>query len=205
MPLCLNRRTAVMLPMLLVACGDDVQPSPKRGNFPPLRYGYLPPINLNVQRVEMAEGFTPPPPENGEIIALSPIDPVETLFAMARDRLRPVSTGGVATFKILLTSISRRGGALYGALAVRLDVRDADDTNSGYAEARVSTDRGGPVSDQKEVIYEMLKSMMEEINVELEFQIRKSLRSWLVEPPNHVPPRVAPSTTPPAQPEPSRQ
>jgi len=203
MVLSLNRRTAVMLPILLAACGDDERPVPKRGGFPPLRYGYLPPINLNVKRVEMAEGFTSPPVGNGEVIGLSPVDPVETLFAMARDRLKPVSNGGTAKFGILTASITRRRDMLNGTLAVRLDVRDGDDTNSGYAEARVTADRNGPVSDQREIIYEMLKSMMEQMNVELEFQIRKNLRSWIVEPPAGVP-RVDPSATPPITPAPSR-
>src|SRR4051812_47151173 len=101
MVLSLNRRVAVMLSILLAACGDDERPAPKRGIFSPLRYGYLPPINLNVQRVEMAEGVTWPPIGNGEVIGFSPVDPAETLFAMARDRLKPVSTSGTARFGVL--------------------------------------------------------------------------------------------------------
>src|ERR1700722_11395027 len=98
MPSRLTRRAALLLPLLLAACGgDDESPAPVlRRDFPPLRYGYLPPIKLNVQRLEMTEGFVPPV-GGDEIIGSSPIDPADTLFAMARDRLKPVAQSGTAT------------------------------------------------------------------------------------------------------------
>ena len=90
----LNRRAALLLPLLLASCGDDDDPTPTaRRDFPPLRYGYLPPIKLNVQRLEMAEGFVPPSGDE-EMIGFSPVDPVDTLNAMARDRLKPVAQSG---------------------------------------------------------------------------------------------------------------
>ncbi len=200
----LTRRAALFLPLLLASCGDDEPQAPRRVNFPPLRYGFLPPIPLNVRRVEMMDGFIPPTGD-GEIIGTSPIDPVATLFAMARDRLKPVAAGGTARFSILTTSIIRHGDTLNGNLAVRLDVRDAEDTNSGFAEARVSANHAGSIPDQSDAVYDMLKSMMEQMNVELEFQIRQQLRSWIAGAPTETPPpkpqRVDPSTSGPPPPE----
>jgi hypothetical protein len=191
----LTRRTALLLPFVLASCGDDDEPPPRRArrDFPPLRYGYLPPINLNVQRVEMAEGFVPST-GGGEISDTSPANLAETLFAMARDRLKPVGTGGTATFSIQTASIIRRRDTLNGTLAVRLDVRSEDGGNTGYAEAHVNATRTSPITDQPAAVYDILKSMMDDMNVELEFQLRNQLRSWLADP---APPPPPPAPPPP--------
>jgi hypothetical protein len=204
MPSGLMRRTALLLPFLLASCGDDkdVSVPVMRRDYPPLRFGYLPPINLNVQRLEIAGGFVRASGDE-EIIGSSPIDPVETLFTMARDRLKPVAEGGIATFRVTTASIVRHRDTLNGVLAVRLDVHTSDDTNSGFAEARVTATHSGPVPDQRDAVYDMLKSMMFDMNVELEFQVRNKLKPWVVNAPvgptprPSVPPPVDPSVEPP--------
>jgi hypothetical protein len=218
----LTRRVAFLLPFLLASCGDDEVPAPVRGDFVPLRYGYLPQISLNVERVEMDTDFVPPTGDT-EISGLSPVSIPGTLFAMARDRLKPVAAGGVATFRILNISISKRRDGIVGMLAVRLDVHDADGTNSGYAEAQVTATKSGPMPDQRAAVYDMVKSMMDNMNVELEFQLRNKLRAWIVDPsatqpvnrggtlpsPPPAPPAVAPPAptpvpvTPPPPPAPT--
>jgi hypothetical protein len=199
MPSGLMRRTALLLPFLLASCGDDedVSVPVMRRDYPPLRFGYLPPINLNVQRLEIARGFVRASGDE-EIIGSSPIDPVETLFAMARDRLKPVAQGGVATFRVVTASIVRHRDTLNGVLAVRLDVHTSDDTNSGFAEARVTATHSGPVPEQRGAVYDMLKSMMFDMNVELEFQVRSKLKPWVVDVPVEQTPR--PSVPPPVDP-----
>jgi hypothetical protein len=208
-----TRRAAFLLPLLLAACADDEPVRSARRDFPPLRYGYLPPISLNVQRVEMSEGGIPGAPE-GEIIGSSPVSVADTLYSMARDRLKPVAPGGVATFRIVNASIVRRRDALQGVLAVRLDVRGADETSTGYAEARVTATRSGPVRDQAAAVYDMLKSMMDDMNIEFEFQIRNKLRAWIAEPSTPpgapaekprpaAPPETLPQPPPPPPPPPA--
>lgn len=197
-------RRAALLPLLwLASCGGDKGPPP-RTNFPPLRYGYLPPISLNVQRVEMAEGFVPPS-GSGEVSDTSPVNLAETLFAMARDRLKPVAMTGTATFRILTASITRKSDKLDGVLAVRLDVKDADGGNSGFAEARVTATHSGTISDQRGSVYDLLKGTMDDMNVELEFQLRSKLRAWIVEPPDPAPQPVNPGVKlPPPPPTPPK-
>jgi len=196
MPSHLTRRAALLLPLLLGACGDADEAPAQRRDFPPLRYGYLPPIRLNVQRMESAEGFVRPS-GGDEIIGASPIDPAETLFAMGRDRLKPVAQSGTATFSIVTTSVTRQRDTLNGVLAVRLDVRDADGTNSGYAEARVTATHSGPIKDQPAAVYDLLKSMMFDMNVELEYQLRNKLKAWVVDTPAEPAPATQPADPPP--------
>jgi hypothetical protein len=202
-----TRRAALLLPLVVAACGDDEPaPVPVRHDFAPLRYGYLSPISLNVQRVEMGEGFVPPTGDE-EVIGDSPVNPAETLFAMARDRLKPVAPTGVATFRILNTSIIRHRDVMNGELAVRVDVSDADGANTGFAVAHVTATHTGPVPDLTAVIYDMMKSMMDNMNVELEYQLRNKLRPWVVDapaepPPPAAPPPVDPSALPPPPPSP---
>jgi hypothetical protein len=193
MTLHLTRRAALFLPLLAAACGDDEPSAPVRADFPPLRYSYLPPINLNVQRVVMAGDFAPTAGD-GEVG-----DPsmAETLNAMARDRLKPVGTGGVATFRILTASIKRHRDALDGVLTVRVDVQDADGGNTGFAEARATATHSGPISDLRATTYDMLKTMMDGMNVELEYQLRNKLRAWVVDPAAEPPAPVDPSAKPP--------
>ena len=201
MPPRFSRRAALSLPLILVACGDDDEaPAPvARRDFPPLRYGYLPPINLNVQRVETADGFVPGSGDN-ELIGASPVEPVETLFAMARDRLKPVAASGTATFRVLNASIVRHRDQLDGELAVRVDVRNDDGSNTGFAEAHVTAKHTGSVADQRAVLYDMMKSMMENMNVELEYQLRNKLRPWVVDTPPDSTPAAAPPPVPPPTP-----
>jgi hypothetical protein len=200
----LTRRATLLLPLVSASCGDDENPAPVlRRDFPPLSYSYIPPINLNVQRLEVGGDFVPSTAD-GEVIGTSPISAADTLYAMASDRLKPVATSGTATFRILTASIIRHRDTLNGVLAVRLDVRNGDDTSSGYAEARVTAAHSGSIQDQRAAVYDMLKTMMDNMNVELEYQLRNKLRAWIVEPASS-PPSPQPAEPPsqgPTQPEP---
>jgi hypothetical protein len=199
MTLRLTRRAALLLPLLLAACGDDVEvhAPDSGGDFPPLRYDYLPPIKLNVQRVETAKDFVPSTGEE-EIIGLSPINPVETLNAMARDRLLPVAQSGTATFRVVTASVTRHRDTLNGVLVVRLDVRDGD--NAGFVVARVMASHSGKAPSQRAAIYDLLKTMMFQMNVELEYQLRNKLKAWVINPQAEATP--APQTQPAAPPAP---
>lgn len=165
---------AVLLPLLAAACTTDGPAA--RDAFPPLRYDYLTPLHLNVASVEIAPGFVPAP---GGPASLSPVSPVAALEQMAHDRLRADGASGKAVFVIDDASLTPAPGGLSGSMAVHLDVLTSDGQRAGYAEARVSQVYSGPTGDMRAVAYDLVKQMMDRMNVELEFQVRRTLRDWL--------------------------
>jgi hypothetical protein len=178
----LDRRAfIVLLPLVAAGCGGG-DPLPTRGSFPPLSYGYLTPLRLNVASIEEA---APPPP--GPLDDINPAPPAQALLRMAQDRLAAGGTLGRAVFSIDEASIIRRGGGLNGVLAVHLDVLTSEGSRAGFAEARVSRRVDG-IGDLRSALYDITVQMMQDMNIEFEFQVRQSLRDWLQEATTAPPP-----------------
>jgi len=202
----LSRRAALVLsaigmPLLLAGCaGEEVLQV-----FPPLTYGYLTKLRLDVATIDVAEAWTPAPVPNGEHVEdQSPVQPVEALRRMVQDRLVPAGASGSATVTIDDASLVRQTDRFEAAFAVHMDIHNADGTRTGYAEARVArtrtiTDYAPPAVHQ--ALYDLVKATMNDMNVEFEYQIRRSLKDWLQTsaPAAPVPPPVEqqPLGTPP--------
>lgn len=168
----LRRRTCLLLPLVLAACGGEPR------SYPPLRYDYLPPIRLNVAQVEVQQDFVP----SGvapDMTPLDPVQPVDALRQMAEDRLKAFGPSARAVFVIQDASLIKREDTITGTLAVRLDIYTSVNKRTGYAEARVSRQHIGHVDDIHQTLYDMTKQMMDAMNVELEYQIKRSLGDWL--------------------------
>lgn len=167
------RRNVVLLPLLLAACGGD--DLPQRTEFPALRYGYLTPLRLNVAAVDVADA---PPP--GPLDGLNPAPPGPTLRRMALDRIGAGGAEGRAVFVVDQASITQVGDGLSGVMAVHLDVLRPDGGRAAYAEARVTRQASLPrQAELPGALYDMTRAMTDDMNVELEFQARRSLRDWL--------------------------
>jgi uncharacterized protein (DUF2267 family) len=67
-------------------------------------------------------------------------------------------------------------------MVVHLDVMTSDGAKTGYAEARVSRtstfDNDGPNA-TRAALNTLVNQMMTDINVEFEFQVRRTLRDYL--------------------------
>ncbi len=174
----LPRRTALLLPWAAAACGGD---APTRA-MPPLRYDYLAPLRLNVATVDV--GNAPPP---SPVEAQSPALLGATLRQMALDRLAAGGTSGRAAFTIDAAGVDRSSDHLDASMAARLEIFMDDGARAGFAEARVtrSSITGGNL---REALYDLTRLMMDDMNVELEFQVRRSLRDWLQDPTAAPPP-----------------
>ena len=169
----LGRRTLLLLPLAVSGCGGD---RPTRQGFPALTFGYLTPIRLNVASVEDAP--LPPP---GPLDALDPAPPGPTLLQMAQDRLTAGGSLGRALFTVETATLTRSGNGLDGTFSVRLDVMTSDGTRAAFAQARVSRRVDGIGSDLRAALYDITAQMMNDMNVEFEFQVKQSLRDWLQE------------------------
>ncbi len=169
-----SRRAVLLLPLLAAACGSN---APLRRDFPPLSYDYLTKLRLNVATVGIDEAPAP----TGLLDAQAPVRPAVALRQMAQDRLVPGGNSGRAVFVVDEAMISQSGGGLNGVMAVHLDVLTAEGTRAGFVEARVSRRRVGANrgEDLRGALYDLVREMMDDMNVEFEFQVRRGLRDWL--------------------------
>jgi len=138
---------------------------------------------LNVANVELS-----PPPAPGPLDGINPAPPAQALLRMAQDRIVPGGSLGRAIFAVDEALISRVPNGLEGTLAVHLDVLTSEGTRSGFAEARVSRRVQGIGRDLRGALYDMTRQMMDDMNIEFEFQVRRSLRDWLQEATTAPPP-----------------
>lgn len=176
-----SRRAALTAPLLtvlgLAACGEEAPPPV----FAPLRWNYLPPLKLNVARIDIDDSWTP---RGGarEKGFLAPTPPVDALRRMAEDRLIAGGNAGRALFVIDDASIRQSRDDYQGSFAVHLDISTADGSRSGYAEARVTRQRAiqdDSPNGMRAELYDMVRQMMSDMNVEFEFRVQQSLRDDL--------------------------
>ncbi len=182
----LSRRASLLLPFLLAACGggDD------RTDFPPLRYDYLPTLPLNVATLLTEVRFVPGR-QSADVTDSAPVDLAATLKGLATDRLKPSGSKDRAIFAIRQASFLLRGDQVTGTLEATLEIITDDGQHAGYVEARARRQYTGRTSQLRGILYDMTVGMMDDMNVELEFQIRKYLKAWIVESTNVAPTPVA--------------
>jgi len=174
---------ALLLSIALAACGGEAPPAV----FAPLGYDYLRPLRLNVATLDIEDHATS---RGDDVAALSPAPPAQALTQMAHDRVFPGGSSGRAVFVIQDASIRRHGDTLAGSLAVRLDIVGAGGQPAAFAEARVARSSTTDTGDLRTRLYALTKQMMDDMNVEFEFQSRRALKPWL-QPKGDVPAAVS--------------
>ena len=194
------RRSVLLLPLLATACGDE-DAAPR--SFPVPSYSYLTPIRLNVAAVEVDDAA--PPGGDRTLTEIAPLRPAEGLRQMANDRLVAAGSAGRAVFVIDEAALRRVAGGIEGTLAVHLDVfAGQGGDRAGYAEARVARRRtsNNLGEDSRAVLYDFTTQMLNDMNVEFEFQVKRSLRDWLqaASGPAPPPPVQAETLSAPARP-----
>jgi hypothetical protein len=169
-----RRRTLLLLPVLATACaGQDPAPVPSG----PIGYRHLIPLPLNVATIEVAEAAPLPPP--GDIgTRLSP-SPVEAVRIMGRDRLVPVGTEGQGVFTVTVASLVQGREALSCLLGCRLEVLSPMGSRLGVVEAQSRRGVSGPDATRPRADEALLRRTLDDLNVEFEFQVRRSLKDWL--------------------------
>ena len=176
----LSRRRLLGLipPLLLAACGESEAP-----RFAPLTYDYLGKLKLNVAAITVDDAFARRELMDATHVEdLAPTPPADALKRMAQDRLIPVGNAGHAVFVIEDTSIVRAPDGFAGSLHVRLNVAKTDGTTES-ANARVArtytSDAGDDPDATRAALYTFVKLLMNDMNVEFEYQVKHSLRDVL--------------------------
>jgi hypothetical protein len=75
----------------------------------------------------------------------------------------------------------RQNDVVTGSFEVSLTILDDGGTQLGFAQAQVQSRHTGEIDDIRTVLYDMTKSMMADMNVEFEYQIRRNLKNWLTD------------------------
>jgi hypothetical protein len=178
----LSRRTLPSLVALLIlaACSS----TPPR-SYEPLSYDYLPQLRLNVASVDIEDRTAPT--SAGDVSSQAPIPPIVALRQMANDRLKAFGNSGRAVLVIRQLSLVRSGDRIAGRMNVQLDIYTSDNQRAAFATAEVTQSRTGDVDDLRATLYDITKLMMDKMNVELEFQARRSLKDWLLKVPSVTP------------------
>lgn len=151
--------------------------------FPPLTYSYLPPLVLKVATLNIVDDYVPST-DTVALLAQDPAPPAQTLLAMLRGRVVASGAPGTGTVTIQNASVHQVDGTLTGAMTVDVSVASADGRSTGYAEATVSASRSAPDSDDgpnamPAALYGLTKQLMENMNVQLQYQMQHNLSGWL--------------------------
>jgi hypothetical protein len=173
----LTRRFVLLLPLAMAACGGGEDEDLA---YQPLRYNDLPPIQVKVASIAIEQRFIP----SGvapDVSFLDPAPPIDALKAMANDRLQAFGTSNKAVFAITDASLTRDDDLLVGSLAVSLTILDDTGARLGFALAHVQNRRTGRIHGIRPVLYDMTKAMMNDMNIEFEYQIRHHLKDWLTD------------------------
>lgn len=191
----MQRRPFLLLPWLAgaAACATGEAPLPPP---PPPEFGFLNRLRLDVAEVLVDDRIPPPAPaDRGPRV---PVPPAAYLRAIARDRLLAEGTGGraVATLQraeVLEVRLPTRGSLFTtevdtrydGRMAMRVELIDADGAPAGFAEAEVRRARevlqNVDAAGRLRVVQAIARDLADAMNVEIEFQVRRSLRDRLAE------------------------
>ena len=180
------KRSTLAALCLLATCSE---PTPA-ARFEPLDYDYLNKLRLDVETVEIDDSWTPRSPGR-HVENDAPNLPRVVLRRMADERLLPGSATGRAIFVIDDASLVRVGDRYDGRFAIHLAVLGPDGAERGSAEVQVRGTRGVSGSGVDAVradLYALTRKMMDDMNVELEFQVRRSLRDLMQNTTPVVPP-----------------
>ncbi len=194
----LSRRSALLLPLLIAACASEPEAPPTPQNFSSLDFSYLLPLRLNVSSIEIQPRFVPSgqPPD---VSQFDPIQPTAALRLMAEQRLKADGTAGHGVFAINDASLTRQGDVITGTMSVQLDIYTSAGIRAAFAQATVTRQTAGAVADLPAALYGLTRQMMDQMNVEFEYQVRHSLGEWLL-PSSAVPSPVQETPLSPGQP-----
>lgn len=161
---------------LLAGCSS----TPPEETFPKPDYSYLPPLNLSVSQVNVSDNTHP---DGDDLAVKSPTSPTNTLALMAHQRLHATGPSGTASFTITRADMTKAPRhTLSGSYTVQLHVDDAAHNHHGFITAHVQRTIDAPSKlGLEHNLHTLNTQLMDDMNVELEYQVRSHLSSWLTD------------------------
>ena len=175
----LIRCFALLLAAALAGCSSEPSSSP--ASFAALDFSYLTPLPLNVSSIDIGSQYVPPG-EPPDATASDPISPVQSLEQMAQQRLKAVGQSGKAAFVVDNASVLHTGETITGVFSVTLSVYPTPGARTAYAQATVTRQVAGVQGDLSSALYRLTRQLMDQMNIEFEFQVRRALGPWLMSP-----------------------
>ncbi len=162
---------------LLAGCASS---NPSEETFPAPDYSYLPPLNLNVSQVNVDNQVHP---DSDDISSKSPTNPADTLALMAHQRLHAMGSSGTANLTITKAEMTKAPHhALSGSYTVKLNLNDTAHNHHGFITAHVQRTIDAPSNlGLEHNLHTLNTQLMDDMNVELEYQVRNHLSSWLTD------------------------
>lgn len=210
----LPRRAAIAATLGLAACSgsrDDEAPPPPSG---PPSYGYLLPLRLAVGRIEVVDATDP---AQTRVMPPAPLIPADVVRAIGQDRLQAAGGPGRARFRTQIATLTREassGGGMFSTaterlsciMRCRLEVLGEDGVQVGFVEAevrRAAIRPSGNAAERGRSAEEIVRAAGDALNVELEYQMRRNIRSLMRAPGQAGEATTAPGTGAPATGEPN--
>lgn len=185
----LCRATAALALIAVAACTS--QPAPQ---YPEITFSHLPPITLNVARIEVINNFKPATDAN-HVEARMPTSPETAMRNWARDRLHAGGVTGVAKFIIENASVTETAlpklGGIKGYVtneqAERYEARarasirleGVPRVSEAYAEAEVDRSQTVPenatVNKREQVWFELTEKLMKDFDPLMAESVRQHL------------------------------
>ncbi len=185
---------AALAALGLAGCESPVP----RAQFPQLAYRHLPAFSLDVARIEVVDEYAAPG-ARPNVEHLFPIVPARVMERWAGDRLRAVGATRRAVFHIRTASVVetslRRMGGVRGAftteqterydavLDVMVEIVGGDGRREAVVESRAERSRTVPeditLNDREKMWFELVESLMTDLNASLDRQIRANFGTYL--------------------------
>jgi hypothetical protein len=178
-----TRRLLLLLPALAACAGPAETPL----NPAPPRFDFLLPLRFDVGAVEHVPAL---PGATSRADTPAPLNPAALAAQMGRERVFAAGTEGTARFVVERATLtrSRTGEAglfaqgterLTCDIAVRVELVDAAGTRLGFARAEARRAANGPAGSAG-LAERTVRQAMDDLNIEFEFQVRRTLRDRLV-------------------------
>lgn len=179
---------------ILSGCAAQVE----KPGFSQISFAHLPPINLNVARVEVENRYVSPA-TRPNVEHEFPVSPAAAASNWGRDRLKAVGQSGVVRVIVRRASVVevplKRTTGVKGAFTkdqserydavidMMVEIRDANGdlrvTAESTAKRSRSVSENISLNGREKVWFEMTEAMMGDLNASLEVQIRKHMNRWL--------------------------